>query len=118
MANPVGRPQHRVAQHRKGQPVVLPTSGTSFAQWASLLAEHARDAAVVEQADAWRQVAATPPALPAVEPDVDTFATAGHLSAELDIETTRMLLVEVPAAFHAGVHDIFLIGFALAVRSF
>ncbi|EUA07763.1 condensation domain protein [Mycobacterium xenopi 4042] len=47
------------AQHRKGQPVVLPTSGTSFAQWASLLAEHARDAAVVEQADAWRQVAAT-----------------------------------------------------------
>ncbi|EUA07791.1 linear gramicidin synthetase subunit D domain protein [Mycobacterium xenopi 4042] len=33
---------------------------------------------------------------------MDTFATAGHLSAELDIETTRMLLVEVPAAFHAG----------------
>ena len=71
---------------------------------------------VVEQAEAWRQVAATPPALPAVQPAVDTFATAGHLSASLDVETTRMLLGEVPAAFHAGIQDILLIAFALAVR--
>src|SRR5262249_44048132 len=28
------------AQHRGGQPVVLPVAGTSFARWASLLAEH------------------------------------------------------------------------------
>jgi glycopeptidolipid biosynthesis protein len=28
---------------------------------------------VVEQADAWKQVAATPAALPAVLPEVDTF---------------------------------------------
>ena len=57
---------------------------------------------MVDQADAWRQVAATPAALPAVRPAVDTFATAGHLSVSLDVETTRMLLGEVPAAFHAG----------------
>ena len=30
------------AQHRGGQPVALPATGTSFARWASLLAEHAR----------------------------------------------------------------------------
>ena len=36
------------AQHRGGQPVVLPAGGTSFGRWASLLAEHARAAAVVE----------------------------------------------------------------------
>ena len=70
------------AQHRSGQQVVLPAAGTSFARWASLLAEHARAAAVVEQADAWRQVAAVPAALPAVQPAVDTFATAGHLSVD------------------------------------
>ena len=29
------------AQHHSGQPVVLPAAGTSFARWASLLAEHA-----------------------------------------------------------------------------
>ena len=91
------------AQHHGGQPVALPAGGTSFARWASLLAEHARAAAVVEQAEAWRQVAATPAALPAVQPAVDTYDSAGHLSVELDVETTRMLLGEVPAAFHAGV---------------
>ncbi len=56
------------AQHRGGQPVALPAAGTSFARWASLLAEHARAAAVVDQAEAWRQVAAAPAALPAVQP--------------------------------------------------
>ena len=36
------------------------------------------------QADAWKQVAAAPAALPAVNPAVDTYATAGHLSVALD----------------------------------
>src|SRR6185369_10837957 len=31
------------AQHHNGQPIALPTTGTSFARWASLLAEHAHD---------------------------------------------------------------------------
>ena len=101
-------------QHRGGQPIALPVGGTSFARWASLLAEHARAAAVVDQADAWRQVAATPAALPAVRPAVDTYVSAGRLSVELDGESTRMLLGEAPAAFHAGVQDILLIAFTLA----
>ena len=106
------------AQHRSGQPVALSATGTSFARWSSLLAEYAHDPEVVEQAEVWRRVAATPAALPAAEPAVDTFATAGLLSAELDAETTRMLLGEVPAAFHAGVHEILLIAFGLAVAEF
>ena len=106
------------AQHRLGQPVELPAGGTSFARWASLLAEYAQRPDVVGHADAWKEVAATPAALPAVQPAVDTFAAAGHLSAELDAETTRMLLAEVPAAFHAGIQDVLLIAFALAVGEF
>jgi non-ribosomal peptide synthase protein (TIGR01720 family) len=106
------------AQHRAGQQVALPEPGMSFARWASLLAEHARRPDVVEQAHAWRQVAAVPPALPPVQPVDDTLATAGGLSVDLDVETTRMLLGEVPAAFHVGVHDILLIAFALAVAEF
>ncbi len=105
-------------QHRSGQPIALPAGGTSFARWASLLAEHAHRPDVVEQAQVWRQVAAIPAALPAVQPAVDTFATAGYLSVSLDVETTRLLLGEVPAAFHAGIHDILLIGFGLAVAEF
>ena len=106
------------AQHRSGQPVALSATGTSFARWSRLLAEHAHHPDVVEQAKVWRRAAAAPPVLPAAEPAVDTFANAGLLSAELDVETTRMLLGEVPAAFHAGIHEILLIAYGLAVAEF
>ncbi|SPM37061.1 non-ribosomal peptide synthetase, partial [Mycobacterium rhizamassiliense] len=105
------------AQHHSGQPVVLPTGGTSFARWSALLSEHAREAAVVESAEVWRQVAATPAALPAAAAE-DTYASAQNLSVSLDVETTRLLLGEVPAAFHAGVNDILLIAFGLAWGQF
>ena len=106
------------AQHHNGQPIALPAGGTSFQRWASLLAEHAHTPAVVEQADTWRQVAASPARLPTVQPAVDTYASAGHLSVSVDTETTRQLLSEVPAAFHAGIHDILLIAYALACTEF
>ncbi len=106
------------AQHRAGQQVVLPTTGTSFARWASLLAEHARAPQVVEHSQVWQEVAATPAALPAIRPEVDTYERAGYLSNALDVDATRMLLGEVPAAFHAGMHDILLIAFALAVTEY
>nr|WP_272940664.1 non-ribosomal peptide synthetase [Mycobacteroides abscessus] len=105
-------------QHRHGQPVALPKVGTSFARWAALLEEHAYDMDVVDQADRWRRVLATPAALPAACPELDTYASAGHYTASLDVETTRALLGEVPAAFRAGVQDILLIGYALALTEF
>ena len=106
------------AQHHRGQQVVLPAPGTSFARWSALLAEHASRPEVVQQASAWRQVAATPAALPAVRPEVDTYANFGQLSMALDAETTRILLGEVPTAFHTGIHEILLIAFALACAEF
>ncbi|OBJ66758.1 non-ribosomal peptide synthetase, partial [Mycobacterium colombiense] len=106
------------AQHHSGQPVALPAGGTSFARWSSLLAEHAQSPAVVEQVDAWREVVATPAVLPAVRPEEDTYQTAEQLSVSLDVETTRLLLGEVPAAFHAGVQDILLIAFGMAWTEF
>ena len=106
------------AQHRGGRSVVLPVTGTSFTRWASLLAEHARTAPVTEHAHAWKRVAATPAALPAVRPDLDTYATADNLSVSLDADATAMLLGEVPAAFRAGIHEILLIAFGLACAEF
>ena len=105
------------AQHHSGQPVALPGGGTSFARWSKLLSEHALDAAVVDSAETWRQVAATPAVLPAMGAG-DTYETAQNLSVSLDAETTRLLLGEVPAAFHAGVNDILLIAFGLAWAKF
>jgi glycopeptidolipid biosynthesis protein len=106
------------AQHHSGQPVALPTGGTSFAHWSALLDEYARRPAVVDLADAWREVTAVPAALPPIQPTVDTYANAGQLSVSLGVETTRRLLGEVPAAFHAGVQDILLIAFGLALSEF
>jgi amino acid adenylation domain-containing protein/non-ribosomal peptide synthase protein (TIGR01720 family) len=105
-------------QHRSGQQVELPATGTSFARWSELLVEHARRPEVTEHAYVWRRIAAAPPALPAVRPEVDTYASAGNLSVTLDTETTQMLLGEVPTAFHAGIHDVLLIAFALAWAEF
>ncbi|MGD1204787.1 amino acid adenylation domain-containing protein [Mycobacterium seoulense] len=102
------------AQHHSGQPIALPAAGTSFARWAALLNEHAHTPAVIDQADTWRKVLATPAALPPVQPERDTYASAGHLTASLDVETTRLLLGEVPAAFHTGITDILLIAFGMA----
>ena len=106
------------AQHHSGQPVDLPAGGTSFQRWAALLAEHAGTAEVVRQADAWRQVMSLPNALPPVQPEADTYANAGRRSVSLDVESTRLLLGEVPAAFHAGVQDILLMAFGLAWAEF
>ncbi|BBX69275.1 hypothetical protein MPSYJ_27360 [Mycolicibacterium psychrotolerans] len=106
------------AHHRNGQPIALPAVGTSFQRWASLLTDHARSTAVQHHAEAWRKVLEIPPALPAMRPETDTYATAGHRSVTLDVETTRRLLGEVPAAFHTGIQDILLIGYALAWAEF
>ncbi len=106
------------AQLHGRQDVDLPPSRTSFARWASILAEHAYHPEVVDQAQRWRDIVAVPAPLPAVQPVIDTYANAGSLSVELDPETTRMLLGEVPAAFHAGINDILLIAFGLALTEF
>ena len=106
------------AQHHAGHEVLLPATGTSYARWSELLAQHAVSPHVVEAAEAWKHVAEATTALPAVNPAVDTYATAGHLSVVLDAQTTHVLLGEVPAAFHAGIQDILLIAFALAWAEF
>ena len=106
------------AQHHSGHRIELPAGGTSFARWSELLIDHARRPEVVEQAFVWRRIAAIPAALPAACPEADTYASAGTLSVSLDVETTRMLLSEVPTAFHAGIHEILLIAFGMACAEF
>nr|WP_224770130.1 non-ribosomal peptide synthetase [Mycobacterium simulans] len=103
------------AQRRGGHDVALPVRGTSFRRGAAVLGEHARSAAVVDQLPAWRRLEAVGPALPTAK---DTFAAAEQTSVWLDVETTRMLLGAVPAAFHTGIHEVLLIAFGLAWAEF
>ena len=89
------------AQHHAGQEIALPTGGPRSPA-GRRCSKYAHSAGVLEQAETWRQIVRTPAALPAVQPDRDTFATAGRSSVTLDTEITRQVLGEVPAAFHAG----------------
>ncbi|MEV3906130.1 condensation domain-containing protein, partial [Mycobacterium sp. NPDC050551] len=107
------------AQHCGGQPVELPAVGTSFRRWSQVLAEYAVSDAVVGTADSWRAVlGGVGSVLPAVRPVLDTYVTAGLSSVQVDVETTRLLLGEVPAAFHAGVQDVLLMALGLALAQF
>ncbi|MDT5151720.1 MAG: hypothetical protein QOI01_3453, partial [Mycobacterium sp.] len=106
------------SQHHDGQPITLPAPGTSFQRWAALLQQHANTPDVAELADTWARVVSTPPALPAPTPELDTYASAGHLSMSLDTETTQRLLGDVPTAFRSGINDILLIAYALACNEF
>jgi len=107
-------------QHHTGKPITLAGDGTSFAQWGRFLQEHARSGEVVAQADAWRRIAeaAQDAPLPAVRPATDTYAAAGSRTVDLDPDTTRALLSDVPTAFHTGIGDLLLISFAVAVNEF
>nr|WP_051155034.1 condensation domain-containing protein [Mycobacterium marinum] len=106
------------AQYRRAGAVSLPAAGSSFRQWATMLVDYAYDPAVTAQLAAWRQIAAVPAVIAAPDREVDNAASAGHLSVVLDAATTQALITKVPAAFHAGVHDILLIAFAVAWQEF
>ena len=50
-----------------------------------------------------------------LDPDRDTYASAGHLQQALSIPATTALLTDVPAAFHARINDVLLTALAIAV---
>ena len=119
VANPVGGPQHRLgpASRRAGGGVA---GDRDVVRPVGVAARRARPPPeVVAQADAWRQVAATPAALPAPQPDGGYLRHApGSCRWSWTSRPPGMLLGEVPAAFHAGVQDILLIAFGLAWAEF
>ncbi|RDI64983.1 non-ribosomal peptide synthetase [Nocardia pseudobrasiliensis] len=100
---------------RAGEPIVLPAVGTSFRRWSQVLAAEA--AARVAELPVWQSITApwTPLVGCGVDPVRDVFGSAGELTVSLPAERTAPLLGAVPAAFRAGVQDVLLAGFALAV---
>ncbi|MFD5495941.1 amino acid adenylation domain-containing protein, partial [Streptomyces sp. NPDC127091] len=100
-----------------GKPVLEPVP-TSFRTWARLLNEEAHKPARVGDLSRWTtMLAAAEPLLGErpLDPARDTRATARTLTLSLAREHTEPLLTSVVSAFHAGVNDVLLTGFALAV---
>ncbi|MCP2339576.1 non-ribosomal peptide synthetase [Actinomadura rupiterrae] len=91
---------------------------TSFRRWAQKLTAEAVSPERAQEADLWREIEATgDPALAdrKLDPAIDTFGSARHLTVELPADVTGPLLTDVPAAFHARANDVLLTALALAV---
>nr|WP_280480151.1 non-ribosomal peptide synthetase [Nocardia cyriacigeorgica] len=106
------------SQLAAGQPVSLPSNGTSMRRWAHSLVDAAAEPERVAEVPFWQQVTATPdPQLGAraFDPEVDTFATVERVEVSLSAEVTDAVLTAVPSLYRGGVNDGLLSALAMAV---
>ncbi|OLF14222.1 hypothetical protein BLA60_03535 [Actinophytocola xinjiangensis] len=84
--------------------------GTTFHQWAGLLAAEARAPRRTAELDHWRTALSAPPVLPGVvlDPVWDVAATQAEVSGTLGPADTTALLGEVADAFHTGPQELLL----------
>ncbi|TGN75548.1 amino acid adenylation domain-containing protein [Streptomyces bauhiniae] len=103
---------------REGRVPELAPVELSFARWARLLERRAAEPATEDELPWWTRTLAEGAGLPLarpLDPARDTVATTRYLSLTLPTEITEPLLSRAPAAFGAGVNDVLLTAFALAV---
>ncbi|MGW0396148.1 amino acid adenylation domain-containing protein, partial [Streptomyces sp. NPDC003042] len=99
------------AAYEGGEPAPV---GTSWRQWATALAGLSTDPRVEAELGHWEGTAAGDNPL-RVDRTRDVHAQAGRISLSLRAETTEALLTWVPRTVNAGVNDVLLTAFALAV---
>ena len=101
-----------------GQPVVLDPVGTSFRGWAMLLARQALQPGRTAELERWAQVGRGDDPLIGQRPldQRDTAAGMRRVTAVVPAGQAAALLGTLPAAFHAGAHEVLLAGLAAAVQ--
>ncbi|MFE4974132.1 amino acid adenylation domain-containing protein, partial [Kitasatospora sp. NPDC056651] len=107
-----------LAALREGRAVGLAPVPTSFRRWAERLTAEARTDRRAAELPLWQAALATPDPLLGdrpLDPARDTYATQGVLRLVLPAGTTRALLTEVTAAYHAQVNDVLLTALSLAL---
>ncbi|MGA5817918.1 amino acid adenylation domain-containing protein [Kitasatospora sp. NPDC094028] len=103
-----------------GRVPALEPVGTSLRSWASGLVESARDPQRVAELGLWQEILGTADPLlgaRALDPARDLSGASRALSLTLPTEVAGPLLSRVPAAFHAGVNDVLLTAFGLALAN-
>ena len=100
-----------------GRPADLVPTGTSLRRWASLLHEQAATPRRTAELPVWTGMLTGQQRLVAGELDAgrDTTGTAGHLAVTLPVEETALLLGRAPATLRAGIQDVLLAAFSLAL---
>ncbi|WP_344599018.1 condensation domain-containing protein, partial [Streptomyces violaceusniger] len=102
----------------EGRDADLTSVGTSFRRWAEHLVGEAGTARRLAELPLWTgMLGASEPSLGSrpLDPTRDTFAVSRKLTLTLPPEHTEPLLTQVPAIYHAGINDVLLTAFALAV---
>ncbi|WP_460443933.1 amino acid adenylation domain-containing protein [Amycolatopsis cihanbeyliensis] len=101
-----------------GQTPELEPVHTSFREWAQRLNDAAQQQERTEELPVWLDVLNEPDPRLAdrpLDPERDVTATARVQMLSLPTELTSALLTTVPAAFHAGINDVLLTAFAVAL---
>lgn len=98
---------HQLSQ---GEVVQLPPKTTSFKQWSEFLQEYAQSTELQQERDYWVSVSRQSVSrLPVDNPGgANAISCAGKVSVSLDVQETRALLQEVPAAYHTEINDVLL----------
>ncbi|MGW0984543.1 amino acid adenylation domain-containing protein [Streptomyces xiamenensis] len=108
------------ATARTGGVPELPPTGTSFRHWARQLTRAAVDPGrATAELPLWQRISGhTEPPLGsrALDPAVDTRATARDITVVLPADVSAAVLTRVPAVFHTGVDEVLLTALALAVE--
>ncbi|MFI1288116.1 amino acid adenylation domain-containing protein [Streptomyces sp. NPDC020792] len=108
------------SQVAAGREPALEAVPTSLRTWAGRLAEEAGSGRRIEELPLWRAALSGPdPQLGArpLDRQRDVFGTARTLTLTLPAEVTEPLLTSVPAAFGAGIKDVLLAAYTVAVAS-
>ena len=96
-----------------GQAIALPPVGTSPRRWAELLAAEAASSTRTAELASWRALLRDTPAL--VRAAHSPNGPADWLTVALPAAITEPLLTTVPATFAAGVQDVLLAAFGIAL---
>jgi non-ribosomal peptide synthase protein (TIGR01720 family) len=102
-----------------GDTLRLPIPTISFAQWAVKLTQHAKSAALPEQATywlsrPWHRVVPLPRDKPGGQ---NTAGSTGQVSVALAVDHTRRLLQELPQRSNTRINDVLLAALAVSFRS-
>ncbi|MEG4440289.1 amino acid adenylation domain-containing protein [Microcoleus sp. AT9_B5] len=108
--------QTAYGQISRGETVALPPKTTSFKQWAERLHEWARSPELQGEFDYWFALSHQPTSrLPIDFPNAaNLVASEKTVSVALNVEETKLLLQEVPAAYRTQINDVLLTALAQA----
>ena len=103
------------AQAQLGREIELPPKSASFREWAELLVEHARSAALEGELEHWRGIARAA-LLPRLVPagGESRVSAARSLSLVLESDATEALLREVPEVYRTQIQEVLLAALARA----